>query len=183
MPKYCRFSCGACGLLHLQAEGGGYAGGCNIPDASINNPTYIFYNPTTNLVSQDVQFQPLVAAWPLNLYPFLTILPYSGSVFIITGAAQTCAECQIIAVTCVTAWTLCAQDIPLISQLPAAAHVADQARSYPNLMSGPHKHRHRLEVFLLLSQCSWGHYSDMSQGRILLPCSCFHNIHGEIALA
>lgn len=72
----------------MQAEGGGYNGGCNIPDTSIDNPTYIFYNPTTNSVSQDVQFQPLVAAWPINLYPFLTILPYSGSVFIITGLAQ-----------------------------------------------------------------------------------------------
>ncbi|KAK9834801.1 hypothetical protein WJX74_010970 [Apatococcus lobatus] len=71
----------------VQAEGGGYAGGCNSPDASINNPTYIIYNPTTNALSNDIQFQPLVTAWPINLYPFLTILPYSGSVFAITGAA------------------------------------------------------------------------------------------------
>ncbi|KAK9865436.1 hypothetical protein WJX84_005926 [Apatococcus fuscideae] len=72
----------------VQAEGGGYAGGCNSPDASINNPTYIIYNPTTNALSNDIQFQPLVTAWPINLYPFLTILPYSGSVFAITGAAE-----------------------------------------------------------------------------------------------
>ena len=73
--------------LTLQQEGGGYAGACNIPDASIHNPTYIIYNPTTNALSNDIQFQPLAAAWPVSLYPFMTILPYTGSVFAITGAA------------------------------------------------------------------------------------------------
>ena len=73
--------------LVLQAEGGGYAAGCSIPDPSINNPTYIIYNPTSNTLAGDVPFAPLAAAWPINLYPFLAVLPNSGSVLVITGTS------------------------------------------------------------------------------------------------
>ncbi|KAK9863993.1 hypothetical protein WJX84_007490 [Apatococcus fuscideae] len=70
-----------------QAEGGGYGGGCSIPDNSIDNPSYIIYNPISNSLSGDVPFAPLAAAWPINLYPFVAVLPNSGSVLVIVGAS------------------------------------------------------------------------------------------------
>ena len=70
----------------MQAESDGYAANCGIPDPSVDNPTYIIYNPSTNALSNDINFPLLANAWPVNLFPFLAILPYTGSVLVITGA-------------------------------------------------------------------------------------------------
>lgn len=73
--------------MALQAEGGGYSdNNCGVPDPSIDNPTYIIYNPTANTLSNDINFPLLAAAWPVNLFPFLAVLPYTGSILVITGS-------------------------------------------------------------------------------------------------
>ncbi|KAK9863321.1 hypothetical protein WJX84_008258 [Apatococcus fuscideae] len=73
-------------VVPMQAESDGYAANCGIPDPSVDNPTYIIYNPSTNALSNDINFPLLANAWPVNLFPFLAILPYTGSVLVITGA-------------------------------------------------------------------------------------------------
>ncbi len=69
----------------MQVETIGYGAGCSVPDPSISNPTYIIYNPTANTLTPDIQFPPLANAWPLALFPFLAVLPFTGSVVVIVG--------------------------------------------------------------------------------------------------
>ena len=52
-----------------------------IPD----NPTYTVYDPPSNTLSDDFQFPLLSVTWPFNLYPFLAVLPGSGSIVVISG--------------------------------------------------------------------------------------------------
>ncbi|KAK9832391.1 hypothetical protein WJX74_008758 [Apatococcus lobatus] len=74
-----------------QVEAGGYAAGCsnNLPgspaDPTYDNPTYTIYDPASGTLSGDVPLPILADAWPINLYPYLTVLPQSGSVLTIAG--------------------------------------------------------------------------------------------------
>lgn len=68
----------------MQVEAGGYAAGCsnNLPgspaDPTYDNPTYTIYDPASGTLSGDVPLPILADAWPINLYPYLTILPQTG---------------------------------------------------------------------------------------------------------
>lgn len=52
---------------------------------STDNPSYILYNPHSNSLSADVPFTFLSFTWPFNLYPFLALLPGSGSILIVSS--------------------------------------------------------------------------------------------------
>ncbi|KAL0036357.1 hypothetical protein WJX77_003871 [Trebouxia sp. C0004] len=61
----------------------GYAG--NQPsDPSYSTPTYAVFDSTTYRLSRQLTLSILLETWPINTYPFVTVLP-SGSVLIIAG--------------------------------------------------------------------------------------------------
>ena len=75
-------------FLNLQAPGGDNAGECSATGAthqSTDNPSYILYNPRSNTLSDDVPFPLLASTWPFNLYPFLALLPGTGSILVVSG--------------------------------------------------------------------------------------------------
>ena len=73
-----------------QVEGGGDNGECSsgmsLAFATVDNPSYIIYDPDQGTLFNDIPFQPLKDTWPFNLYPFLAVLPGSGSILVITGS-------------------------------------------------------------------------------------------------
>lgn len=74
--------------LCLQAPGGDNAGECLATGAthqSTDNPSYILYNPQSNRLSDDFPFPLLASTWPFNLYPFLALLPGTGSILVVSG--------------------------------------------------------------------------------------------------
>ena len=109
-------------LSPMQVESIGYGDGCSVPDPSISNPTYIIYNPTTNTITPDIQFPPIAAAWPIALYPFLAVLPYTGSIFVIVGRTASAWVVTANGATADTAWGTAAQ-LPFPVSYPATATI------------------------------------------------------------
>lgn len=75
-------------FLCFQTPGGDNAAGCLATGASYqstNNPSYILYNPQSNTLSDDVPFPLLASTLPFNLYPFLALLPDTGSILVVSG--------------------------------------------------------------------------------------------------
>ncbi|KAK9863598.1 hypothetical protein WJX84_001727 [Apatococcus fuscideae] len=76
-----------------QVEAGGYSPGCtsnvagSFSDPSYDNPTFTMYDPAAETLTKDVPLQILSDAWPINLYPYLGLLPHTGSVLTIAGKA------------------------------------------------------------------------------------------------
>ena len=79
-----QFSASAQVPAYLQVEAGGYGAGCSndLPgspaDPTYDNPTYTIYDPASGTLSGDVPLPILADAWPINLYPYLVVLPHSG---------------------------------------------------------------------------------------------------------
>lgn len=63
------------------AEGGGYGS-----DSSLNEPTYQLYNSASGVITDPATLPILTRTWPVNLYPYMTVLPVTGSLLVIAGA-------------------------------------------------------------------------------------------------
>lgn len=63
------------------AEGGGYGS-----DSALNEPTYQLYNLADGVYTDPVDLPILTRTWPINLYPYMTVLPVTGSILTIAGA-------------------------------------------------------------------------------------------------
>ena len=140
----------------VQAEGGGYGGGCSIPDNSIDNPSYIIYNPTSNSLSGDVPFAPLAAAWPINLYPFVAVLPNSGSVLVIVGASIGAYVITAGGYTADAAWGAPAS-LPVPICYPQTATVSLQPLSAANNWA-PQVKRHGANHAWALPGLNWAYF-------------------------
>ncbi len=106
----------------MQVETIGYGSGCSVPDPSISNPTYIIYNPTANTLTPDIQLPPLANAWPLALFPFMAVLPFTGSVFIIVGKTASAWTVTAKGATADAAWGASAQ-LPIPVSYPQTATI------------------------------------------------------------
>ena len=125
----------------MQDEAGGYGPGCSVPDAGIDNPTYITYDPSSNTLAGDVPFAPLAAAWPINLYPFVAVLPNSGSVLVIVGASVGAYAITASGWSADAAWGSPAR-LPVPINYPQTATVImlplDAANGWAPQVSSPH---------------------------------------------
>lgn len=63
------------------AEGGGYGS-----DSALNEPTYQLFDATTGVITDPVNLPILTRTWPINLYPYMAVLPVTGSILTIAGA-------------------------------------------------------------------------------------------------
>ncbi|KAL0050698.1 hypothetical protein WJX82_005338 [Trebouxia sp. C0006] len=63
------------------AEGGGYGS-----DSALNEPTYQLYNMADGVYTDPVDLPILTRTWPINLYPYMAVLPVTGSILTIAGA-------------------------------------------------------------------------------------------------
>ena len=66
---------------HLPA-GGGYQ---NVDTTDVN-PTYQFFLPANNSITANQYIPQIQNTIPVNLYPFVTTLPRTNSVMILSGA-------------------------------------------------------------------------------------------------
>lgn len=63
------------------AEGGGYGS-----DSALNEPSYQLYNAASGVITDPVNLPILTRTWPINLYPYMSVLPVTGSILVIAGA-------------------------------------------------------------------------------------------------
>ncbi|DBB01553.1 TPA: hypothetical protein ACH3X1_000201 [Trebouxia sp. C0004] len=63
------------------AEGGGYGS-----DSALNEPTYQLYNMADGVYTDPLDLPILTRTWPVNLYPYMAVLPVTGSILTIAGA-------------------------------------------------------------------------------------------------
>ncbi|KAK9812389.1 hypothetical protein WJX73_007024 [Symbiochloris irregularis] len=62
-------------------EAGGYDGA----DPRYNNPSYQIYSPLYKTMTPSVFMQQLEDTWPISLYPWLFLMPFSGSMLMMAG--------------------------------------------------------------------------------------------------
>lgn len=60
-------------------------------DPKIDNPSYSIFYPENNTYSPALTLTILLKSWPINLYPYTTVLP-TGSTLVIAGALLTFAH-------------------------------------------------------------------------------------------
>jgi hypothetical protein len=116
-----------------KAEVGGYGS----PPA-VNNPTYQVLNTTTGAITAPVNLTLLQATWPVNLYPFVAVMPVTGSVAILAGASTQVLDFSTTPASVDTRYQA-VPDLPIPVNYPQTGSVVllplDPARSYaPELL-------------------------------------------------